>query len=141
MNSILEIERAAPKPFSFSAPFWEATRDKKILLQFCTITEKPQFYPRPTSIFTGRRSLEWREVSGEGEVYTYTVAYRGVGPFRGLEPYVIVTVELDAGVRIIGNLVNCETEKLAIGMRVRPYWASLTDGKHQLMFEPDHRDN
>lgn len=136
MNSILKMERAAPKPFSFSLPFWQATREKKLLIQYCRATGKPQFYPRPTSIFTGRRDLEWREVSGEGSLYTYTIAHRGPGPFQGHEPYVIANVQLDAGVNIIGNLVNCERDQIVIGMRVKPYWVPLSAGMHLLMFEP-----
>lgn len=137
MNAILKLDRTAPAPFSFSAPFWEATRDRKILLQFCRQTGQPQFYPRPTSIFTGKRDLEWREVSGHGTIYTYTIARVGAGALRGCEPYIIVNVELDEGVNIIGNLVGCDVDELSIGMRVRPHWQALSDGKHQLMFEPD----
>ncbi|HJQ16478.1 MAG TPA: Zn-ribbon domain-containing OB-fold protein [Allosphingosinicella sp.] len=140
MDSILKIERDAPKAYTFSAPFWEATRDKKLIIQYCKVTGRPQFYPRPTSLFTGRRTLEWREISGEGELFTFTIAYRGIGPFRGHEPYIVANVRLDAGVNIMGNLINCEIEDIAIGMRVKPYWAPLADGKHQLMFEPDRGD-
>ena len=137
MDAILQLDRAAPASYTFSAPFWEATRDKKLLVQFCRQSGNPQFYPRPTSIFTGKRDLEWREVSGRGTIYTYTVAHVGTGAFRGCEPYIIANVELDEGVNIIGNLVGCDVDEVSIGMRVRPYWQPLSDGKHQLMFEPD----
>lgn len=137
MNTLVNMERTAPQPYSFSRPFWEATRQKKLLIQYCRATGKPQFYPRPTSIFTGKRALEWREVSGEGSLYTYTIANRGPGPFRGYEPYVIANVELDAGVNIIGNLIHCEPDQIVIGMRLRPYWAPLSGGMHLLMFEPN----
>ncbi|HKT13944.1 MAG TPA: Zn-ribbon domain-containing OB-fold protein [Allosphingosinicella sp.] len=137
INSILEIERPAPGFYDFSAPFWEATREKKLVIQYCRKTGKPQFYPRPTSLFTGRRDLEWREVSGKGEIFTFAIGWRGFGQFQGREPYVFATVTIDEGVNIIGNIVNCEIDDLAIGMRVKPYWAPLTDGRHQLMFEPD----
>lgn len=137
MDKILEITRDAPVPFTFSAPFWEGTRDKRLLLQFCRQTNRPQFYPRPTSIFSGRRDLEWREVSGQGELFTFTIANMGAGQLRGYEPYAIANVLLDVGVNIIGNLVHCPIEEIRIGMRVKPHWAPTADGKHLLMFEPD----
>ena len=137
MKDLLSLDRPAPPAYSFSAPFWEATRDRKLLLQFCRRTGKPQFYPRPTSIFTGRRDIEWREVSGRGTVYTYTIARIGAGALRGCEPYIIANVELDEGVNILGNLTGCAMDEVFIGMRVRPSWQALSDGRNILMFEPD----
>ena len=120
-NRILDLVRAAPTAFTFSRPFWEGARDRKFLLQYCRKTGKPQFYPRPISLQTGHRDVEWREIPADGTVYTYTIAYRGAEGFRNCEPYLIATVELDAGVRIIGNVINCEIDQIAIGMRVKPY--------------------
>jgi uncharacterized OB-fold protein len=140
-DNVLNVAREAVTPFFFSRPFWEATREKKLVVQFCRRTGQYQFYPRPTSIFTGRRDIEWREVSGHGEVFSFTIARRGRGPFRGHEPYVIATVTLDVGVNVIGNVVNCNIDDIHIGMKVIPYWAPLPDGMHLLMFEPLRRGN
>ena len=58
----------------FTEPYWEGTKQKKLLVQYCKPTGKYQHFPRPVSIFTGRRrDLEWREVSGKGVVYSYTI--------------------------------------------------------------------
>jgi uncharacterized protein len=137
LNNTLNVAREAPQPFSFSRPYWEATREKKLLIQFCLSTGQYQFYPRPVSVFTGKRNLEWRVVPGKGEVFTFTIAWRGPGPFRSNEPYLIATVTLDEGVNIIGNVVNCSYYDIHIGMRVKPFWAPLPGGMHHLMFEPD----
>ena len=137
LNDTLKVARELPPAYSFSQPYWQATREKKLLIQFCRKTKQYQFYPRPVSVFTGKRDLEWREVPGTGEVFTFTVAWRGPGPFRSHEPYLIATVTLDEGVNIIGNVVNCSRDDIRIGMRVKPFWAPLPDGFHHLMFEPD----
>src|ERR1044072_4722950 len=63
INDTLAVERRAPRHFSFSEPYWEGTRDRKLKLQYCRKTGQYQFYPRPLSIFTGTRDIEWREVS------------------------------------------------------------------------------
>jgi uncharacterized protein len=121
--------RPAPKPSVYvdTAPFWEAAKQGKLVLQFCKDTNQFQHYPRPVSIFTGSRNLEWREVSGRGVVYACTVI-RVPGPgLDGRLPLSVVTVELDEGVRMLGNIVNVEPDKVAIGQRVEVTWDRLSD--------------
>ena len=137
MNDTLGVARPAPRHFSFSEPYWEATRQRKLLLQYCRTSGRYQFYPKPVSVFTGRRDLEWREVSGRGQIFSWTIARIGRPPFAEHAPYVIATVQLDEGVNIIANIVDCPLERLAIGLRVRPYWTPLPDGTHLLLFTPD----
>lgn len=138
-NDTLSVDRAPIRHANFSKPFWDATREKKLLIQFCPRTQQYQFFPRPVSLFTGRRDLEWREVPGNGKIFSYTIATLGYGPFRGHEPYLIAMVELDEGVQIMANIVNCEIDAIRVDMRVVPYWAPLADGTNLLMFQPAER--
>src|SRR5574341_1778552 len=101
-------QRPVPVPLSFSKPFWDAARKGVLLLQYCPVAGKYQFYPRPVSVYTGKRNLEWRQASGKGTVYTYTTTYRPPAPFKDVPPYLIATVELEEKVRIMTNLINCE---------------------------------
>jgi len=141
LNNTFDVKRTV-RPYNFSKPFWEATREKKLVIQYCRRTGKYQHHSRPTSIFTGRKSdLEWREVSGKGEVFSWTIAHRGPQPFQGHEPYLVVSVTLDVGVNFIANMVNCTREEIRIGMKVVPYWLPLPDGTHLLMFQPDRSSN
>ena len=137
LNDTLGVERAVPRHYTFSQPYWDATREKKLLVQYCLRSGQYQFYPRPVSIFTGTRDLEWREVSGRGEVYSWTIAHVARPPFAGHTAYVVATVTLEEGVNVIADLINCPIERLAIGLRVRPTWAPLPDGTNVLLFEPD----
>lgn len=137
LNDTLAVKRTTPPPRTFSRPFWEATRNKKLLIQYDRKAGKYQHFPRPTSIYNGRRDLEWREVSGKGEVFTYTIARRAREPFQGHEPFFIATVTLDIGVNVMANVVNCELEDMRIGLKVKPFWAPLPDGGNLLMFQPD----
>ena len=137
LNDTLSVKRAI-KHFDFSEPYWEGTKTKKLVLQRCKVTKKFQHFPRPVSIFTGRRrDIEWAEVSGKGKVYSYPVTERGTPAFRGMEPYAVVSVTLDVGVNFIADIVNCTVEELKVGMAVKPYWHPLDDGTHLLMFQPD----
>jgi uncharacterized OB-fold protein len=137
LNDTLGVTRDPPTPRSFSKAYWEATREKRLIIQYDRRSGKHQFFPRATSIYDGRRDLEWREVSGKGEIFSYTIAYRARPPFQGHEPFVIGLVTLDEGVNVMGNIVHCARDRLKIGLRVKPLWLALANGTHLLMFEPD----
>jgi hypothetical protein len=122
-----KMGRPVPKPSTYvdTAPFWEGAKNGKLVLQYCKDTGRFQHYPRPVSIFTGSRNLEWREVSGKGTIYACTVI-RVPGPgLDGRLPLSVVTVELDENVRIIGNILNADPNSVAIGQRVEVAWDRL----------------
>lgn len=108
-----------------SQPFWDGIAAGKLVLQYCTEAKRFQHYPKPVSGYTGRRTLEWRETSGQGTIYACTVV-RIPGPgLEGRLPLCVATVELDEGVRLIAN-VQCRPEELEIGRRVTLAWDALT---------------
>src|SRR5436190_11874999 len=136
LNDTLSVSREPPKPRSFSKAYWDATREKRLIVQYDKRSGKYQFFPRPTSIYDGRRDLEWREVSGKGEIFSYTIAHRARPPFQGHEPFAIGLVTLDGGVNVMANIVHWTRGRLKMGLRVKPFWAPLANGAHLLMFEP-----
>jgi uncharacterized OB-fold protein len=124
-----DASRPVPKPDVYvpTKPFWEGARAGKLMLQFCTDTQRFQHYPRPVSIYTGSRNLEWREVSGNGRIYACTIV-RIPGPgVEGRPPLSVATVELDEGVRIITNIIGSNPDEVAIGRRVVLAWDRLDD--------------
>jgi uncharacterized protein len=137
LNDTLTIPREPPRPRSFSKAYWDATREKRLILQYDKRSGKYQFFPRATSIYDGRRDLDWREVSGKGEVFSYTIAHRARPPFQGHEPFAIGLVTLDEGVNVMANIVHCDGDRLKIGLRVKSFWVPLANGTHLLMFQPD----
>lgn len=138
MKDTLNIKREPPPQWrSFSKPYWDASREKKLVLQYDPKVKRYQHFPRAVGIVTGSRALEWRESPGKGEIFSYTIARRTREPFAGHEPFFIVFVTLDDGVNLMANMVNCSTEEMKIGLRVKPYWHPLSNGTHLLMFEPD----
>lgn len=141
MNTTVEkkIPRPMPRVNSYmdTKPFWQAAREGKLMLQYCKDTNEPQFFPRPVSMRTGKRNLEWREASGRGRVYTYSNHFN---PWPGHEdrvPYMVALVELEEGVRILCNLVNVKAEDVKIDMPVKLTWEKLSDEINYPCFEPD----
>ena len=121
--------RPVPKPngFTHTAPFWQAARDHKFVLQYCPERGCFQHVPRPVSIYTGKRNLEWREVSGKGHIYALTTLRVGRPEMAARLPLMAATIELDEGVRIIGNLIESEPRSCKIGQRVELAWDTLDE--------------
>lgn len=118
-----------------TAPFWAAAREHRLLLQYCPISGRYQFYPRPGSIFTGRRQLEWREATGKGRLAAWTVDRMAPVIHHAL-PRIQVYVDLDEGVRLLTWLVDSEPKELTPGMRVQVRWVDLEDGRRWPAFTP-----
>ncbi len=107
--------------------FWEGAKQGRLMLQYCTETKKFQHFPRPVSLYTGKNTVEWRESSGRGKVYSWTVTR---SPWPGHEarvPYICAYVELEEGVRFLCNLVDCDEHQVRIGMPVMVRWDRLSD--------------
>ena len=124
-------QRPKPIQLNFTKPFWE----NKLLLQYDPKAKKYQFYPRPVSIYTGEREMEWREASGKGTVYSYTISYKAPPPFKDVKPYIVATIELEEKVRVLTNIINCDTTKLKIGMPVKLAWVKAGETNYPV-FEP-----
>jgi uncharacterized OB-fold protein len=108
------------------APFWAGCRERRLLVQRERDTGAVHWPPKPGYWKGGR--LEWVEASGRGEVYSYVVGYPPFLPaFADLLPHIMVVVQLDEGPRLVGYMVDCTPEQMAIGMRVRVAFKALTD--------------
>ncbi len=130
-----EATRFEPPVSDAAAPFWDASREGRLVLQWCTACERPIWYPREVCPQCLGLSLEWREAGGEGVVYACTMEHKA--QTRALAaPYVVALVELDEGVRLLSNVVGCPPERVAVGDRVRVTWEPLSDGRRLPLFEP-----
>ena len=88
-------------------------------LQYCPVCEKYIFYPRELCPYCLDVRPEWKEVSGRGRIYSYTVVRKSaLREFEKKVPYIYAIVELDEGVRIPTTIINCPIETIAIDMPV-----------------------
>jgi uncharacterized OB-fold protein len=128
--------RPVPKPGTYvdTAPFWDGVKRRELVLQFCNDTGRFQHYPRPVSIYTGSRNLEWRKVSGKGVIYAATVVNIAGPGLEGRLPLPVVTVDLDDGARLLGNVLDAEPDAIRIGRRVEIAWDHLADDVHYPAF-------
>ena len=119
-------------------PFWEATSQGRLLVRQCDDCQSLIWYPRAICPECSSMRTSWRQVSGRGTVYSYTVNYRGDGPYRTSGPYVLAYVELDEGPRMMTNVVDCPFEDLAMGMALEVTFRDETDEITLPVFRPAH---
>jgi uncharacterized OB-fold protein len=129
--------RQEPRASDEAQPFWDATREQRFVLPWCTDCNLAIWYPRTTCPACFGSAVEWRDDPGRGTVYAATVHHRP-GPGRAAEdgPYVVVLVDLDAGVRLMSNVIGCDPDAVRVGMRVAVAWEPLSDGRHLPVFQP-----
>jgi uncharacterized OB-fold protein len=126
-----------PDPNPVTAPFWEAARDHRLILQRSRKTGRYVFYPRAVSPFGAGDTLEWVPASGRGTVYSFTVARRPTAPQWSADtPYVIAVIELEEGVRMTANLVDCDPGAVRVGMPVEVTFADVTPGVTLVQWRP-----
>ena len=126
-----------PPASELTQPFWDATREHRLLVQWCTACDEPVWFPREVCLRCLGNTLEWRAASGAGSVYAFLVEHRPNLPgVFGDAPYVVALVELDEGVRLMTNVIGCPTETVVVGMPVRVTWEPLSDGRNLPQFEP-----
>ena len=134
--------RFEPPVGAESGPFWEATRQGRLLVQWCTACNRGVFYPRafcPRCAAPGS-SLEWRAASGRATVYAAAVENRpeaAGATFSGGEPYCVALVDLEEGVRMVTNVIGCPPGDVRSGMAVTVTWEPLSDGRRLPLFEPE----
>lgn len=108
-----------PHPTEISAPYWEGLKAHEVRIQQCDRGHS-LFFPRTHCPTCGSRSLKWSKVSGEGTLYSFTVARIPTMPeFTDEMPQALAVVELREGVRINTTMVGVAPEALKVGMEVR----------------------
>ena len=130
-----ENGRPIPRRTPTSAPYFDAAREGKLRLQECP-RDGFFFYPRSRCPKCLQDDWSWKDVSGRGEVYSYTVDRVGLDPAqRARLPLVVAIVELEEGPRLTTNIIGCEADAVSVGMSVEVSFEDL--GRETLIhFKP-----
>lgn len=88
----------------------------------CNVCQKILFPPRSICPTCRRKSvgrLEEIKLRGEGEIYSFSVVHEAPAQLDKMKPYIVAIVEMDEGVKVTGQVIDCEPSEVRIGMRVR----------------------
>ena len=134
--------RSLPEPSPATVPFWDACKERKLLVQECQACGRIQFYPRSICTSCSSEKLGWRAALGTGKIYSYTTVHRALVPgFEKDVPYVVAMIELDEGVRMMSHIVSCAAEDVCIGMPVNVTFEEDRQGVILPMFRPILTEN
>ncbi|MCW3101302.1 MAG: hypothetical protein JWL77_6920 [Chthonomonadaceae bacterium] len=121
--------RASPNQSTWSAPFWDAVAEGRLVIQACLDCDRPIMYPKRICPYCLSEQLTWRESAGQGEVYSFTVQEAGPpSGFEDLVPYVLAIVRLEEGVQMMANVVGPDASATACGDRVRVEFQEVDGG-------------
>jgi uncharacterized OB-fold protein len=117
-----------PTPDAETQPYWDATREHRLLIKRCGACGRPHWYPRPFCPHCWSEDVAWEEASGLGTLYTWSVVRRNdLPPFGERVPYITAVVDLDEGPRMLSNLVGVDEAEVRIGMRLEVRWQADGD--------------
>ena len=118
-------------------PFWDACRRGQLLIQKCDRCDEYQFYPRGICANCWSEDIKWVTASGKGTLWTYTVTYQNRTPgFAEDVPYVLALVELEEGVKMFTNIIECAPSDVSIGMPVEVTFRQATNQISVPYFKP-----
>lgn len=132
------IPNPAPRPTSYlDEQFWAHCAKGMLGFQRCLECGTWRHIPRFMCANCGSDAWDWRESSGRGEVYTWTVCYMPMSSeFETTFPYAVLVVEMEEGVRITAGLRELDYEELSIGLPVEVVFEPLANGDQLPFFRP-----
>lgn len=127
MTESIRYEKPLPVIDDGTRAFWDASRQHRLSIPKCNACGEYHFYPRELCPHCHSNDLEWVDVSGKGEVYSYTIVRKPAGPvFAPDVPYVVAMIVLDEGPRMLTNIVTDDVENVLIGDRVTVSFDDVT---------------
>ena len=120
--------RPTPDVTPETEPYWRAASEGRLLLGECSNDECGLVFHYPRARCPDCLSeAGLTAASGEGEVYTFSVAERMEGWPEADLPLCVGYVELAEGPRVMTALVACEPADLAIGRPVEVRFVPMAD--------------
>ena len=123
-----------------SKPYFEATKENKLVIQYCSHCNKYQFYPRVFCMNCFSDQIDWVESTGNGKVYSYSVVHKtAIAEMKDKVPYIIALIDLEEGVRLMSHVVDIVEEDLVVGLDVSVVFREEIEGYKLPQFVPANK--
>ena len=107
--------------------FYNWCRRGDLRFQRCSACQAWRHVPRPMCAACGSFEWTWQRSSGRGTVFSWTVAERPMHPaFQDDVPYAPLVIEMEEGVRLVSEMLDCSPDELEIGMPVELVFDHVT---------------
>lgn len=132
-----QVLKNLPRPTPETEAYWQGCKDHKLLIQSCGNCGTFQFYPRCICTNCISDNLNWVTASGRATIISYTIMHRSVSKAYCVDgPQVLAIVRLEEGPQMMSHVVECDEEKLSIGMAVEVAFEDWTDDITMPVFRP-----
>jgi uncharacterized OB-fold protein len=119
-----------------AAEFWHGVAERRLLVPTCD-NGHAFFPPMPCCPVCQSTSIELREASGRGVLYSWIVVHRGLDPvFADDVPYIVAAVHLAEGARIFSRIVGVDASALRDAMPLTLTWVE-PQGHPMWAFRPE----
>ena len=131
-----------PRPdiFEDMKSFWVAMKEHKFVLWHCKVCGAWYWPPascrnHPNEPYM--ENMEWKQASGKGKVFTYTIPYWAFHPgFKDEVPYIYALIEMEEGPLFPSNVIDCDPSEIKVGLPVEIIFEDV-DGEFTLpKFKP-----
>mgnify|MGYP001626182789 FL=1 len=123
-------------PISKTKKFWDGLREGKIYGTKCRKCGRLYFPPVADCGECYSSDMDWVELSGEGEIITFThIIVRPVS-FQDQQPYTVAIAQLREGVKALAWLTDVKRKDIKVGMKVRLVAKVMEDGRVTYEFKP-----
>ena len=129
------IDKWAPPPYTkplpelegYAGEFYGFCKKGELRFQRCSDCGTWRHVPREMCASCSSFNWTWELSSGRGTIFSWTVTDRPLHPdFAGDVPYAPTIVEMDEGVRLLTEVVDCAPEDLDIGLPVEVVFEEVT---------------
>ena len=128
MSNAYDRPLPLPSNDTLTKPFWDATKEGRLIIPRCNTCSRLFFYPREVCPHCFSTDLGWQEVSGKGRVYSYTHVRQSAHPyFQSANGHIYAIVQLEEGPKIPSGIVGCEPEEVYVDMPVSVAFDVITE--------------
>lgn len=130
-------QKPLPVPDIDTKEFWEGCKRHQLLLPKCQDCGTYRFPPGPMCPQCRSTRTQWAVASGRGKVYSWVVVHHPILPIFAPEvPYAVALIELEEGVRMASNIVDCRPQDIRADMPVEVVFEDVTSEVTLPKFRP-----
>jgi uncharacterized OB-fold protein len=123
-----EITKPLPLLAGLSGEFYAWCKKKELRFQVCGSCKTWRHVPREMCAECGSFEWSWEQSKGQGSLFTWTVAGVPLHPaFKADLPYASCVIQLDEGVRMVSQIIDCKPEELVMDQRVEVVFEAVSD--------------
>ncbi len=118
-----------PRPDHDTQPFWDAAQEGRYVVPRCVACGVGHWPPGPMCPHCFGAEIAWGDAPTHGTVYSWVVATHPVAEVLVDQvPYAIALIDLEPGVRVVGNVVGCDPSAIQAGLAVEVFFEEREEG-------------